>query len=277
MIIENQAMVTDAVLEAVTRTEDPRLRGILRALVRHLHGFVREVRLTEREFQEAVRVVAAMGQKTTPSHNEVALMAGSLGVSPLVCLLNNGNKLVRSPTPGRGLLVRVYLEDRNARPIAGAEIDVWHSSPEGLYENQDPKQAEMNLRGRFISAESGRFYFRSVKPAGYPIPVDGPVGELVRATRRHNYRPAHLHFMIYKPGFKTMISQIYSPDDEHIDSDVQFGVTRALIGDYIRHDEPSPELGFAAPWYSLDQRFTLEAGEARRPVAPIRAKAPAPT
>jgi catechol 1,2-dioxygenase len=118
---------------------------------------------------------------------------------------------------------------------------------------------------------AGCFHFRSVKPAGYPIPIDGPVGDLVRVTRRHHYRPAHLHFMIYKPGFKTMISQIYSPDDEHLDSDVQFGVTRALIGDYRRHDGPSE--GVAAPWYSLDQRFVLEPGEARRPVAPIRAKA----
>jgi protocatechuate 3,4-dioxygenase beta subunit len=299
MIIENQAMVTDAVVAAVSRTEDPRLREILLALVRHLHGFVREVRLTEREFREAVRVIVAMGQKTTPSHNEVVLMAGSLGVSSLVCLLNNGNNgqtetqanllgpfwrddqplsasgdtLVRSPTPGQGLVVRVSLQDGNGRAVAGAEIDVWHSSPEGLYENQDPVQAEMNLRGRFISDEAGRFDFRSVMPAGYPIPVDGPVGELVRATRRHNFRPAHLHFMVYKPGFKTLISQVYAPDDEHIDSDVQFGVTRALIGNYIRHDKPSPELGFAAPWYALDQRFTMEAGEARRPVAPIRAKA----
>jgi protocatechuate 3,4-dioxygenase beta subunit len=301
MIIENQAMVTDAVIEAVSRTEDPRLREILLALVRHLHGFVREVRLTEREFQEAARLVGAMGQKTTASHNEVVLMAGSLGVSALVCLLNNGNNgasetqanmlgpfwrddqplsasgdtLVRSPTPGPELVVRASIADQNGHPVAGAEIDVWHSSPQGLYENQDPEQAEMNLRGRFISDQAGCFDFRSVKPAGYPIPIDGPVGELVRATRRHNYRPAHLHFMIHKPGFKTLISQIYSPDDEHIDSDVQFGVTRALIGDYVRHDEPTPELGFAAPWYSLDQRFTREPGEARRPAAPIRAKAPA--
>jgi protocatechuate 3,4-dioxygenase beta subunit len=298
MIIENQADVTDAVVEAVSRVEDPRLREILLALVRHLHGFVREVRLSEREFQQAVRIVAALGHKTTASHNEVVLMAGSLGVSALVCLLNNGNNgqtetqanllgpfwrddqplsksgdsLVRSPTPGPGLVVRASLEDRKGRAVAGAEVDVWHSSPEGLYENQDATQAEMNLRGRFISDQAGRLDFRSVKPAGYPIPVDGPVGELVRATRRHNYRPAHLHFMVYKSGFKTLISQIYSPDDEHIDSDVQFGVTRALIGDYIRHDEPSPELGFAAPWYSLDQRFVLEPGDARRPVAPIRGK-----
>jgi len=301
MIIENQADVTEAVVEAFSRVDDPRLREILLALVRHLHGFVREVRLTEREFGEAVRIIAGLGQKTTASHNEVVLMAGSLGVSSLLCLLNNGNNgasetqanmlgpfwrddqpsaasgssLVRSPTPGPELLVRVSLEDASGKPVAGAEIDVWHSSPEGLYENQDPSQAEMNLRGRFISDAEGRFDFRTVKPAGYPIPVDGPVGELVRATRRHNFRPAHLHFMVFKSGFKTLISQVYSPDDPHIDSDVQFGVTRALIGNYLRHDEPSGELGFAAPWYSLQQRFVLEAGEARRPVAPIRAKAEA--
>jgi protocatechuate 3,4-dioxygenase beta subunit len=298
MIIENQAMVTDAVLEAVGRTDDPRLREILLSLVRHLHGFARDVRLSEREFQEAVRIVAAMGQKTTDSHNEVVLMAGSLGLSSLVCLLNNGDAgqtetqanllgpfwrddqpatasgetLVRSPTPGPGLIVRVSIEDGNGLPVDGAEVDVWHSSPEGLYENQDRKQAEMNLRGRFVSDQAGRFDFRSVKPSGYPIPVDGPVGELVRATRRHNYRPAHLHFMIYKPGFKTLISQIYSPDDPHLDSDVQFGVTRAVIGNYVRHDVPSPELKLEAPWYSLDQPFRLEPGDARRPLAPIRAK-----
>jgi protocatechuate 3,4-dioxygenase beta subunit len=298
MIIENQAMVTAAVEQAFSRVEDPRLREILLTLVRHLHGFVREVRLTEREFGEAVRIIADLGHKTTASHNEVMLMAGSLGVSPLVCLLNNGNNgqtetqanmlgpfwrddqpmcesgasLVRSATSGAELLVSASLEDRQGHPVAGAEVDVWHSSPEGLYENQDPKQAEMNLRGRFVSNANGQFQFRSVKPAGYPIPVDGPVGELVRATRRHNFRPAHLHFMVFKPGFKTLISQVYSPDDPNIDSDVQFGVTRALIGNYVRHDQPSDELGFAAPWYSLDQRFVLEAGEARRPTAPIRAK-----
>ena len=297
MIIENEASVTQAVLQAYGRTADPRTREILLALVRHLHGFVREVRLTEREFQEATRLVAAMGQRTTDSHNEVVLMAGSLGVSALVCLLNNGNDgqtetqanllgpfwrddqpltasgdtLVRSPTPAR--LFEAQVVDGQGRPVAGAEVDIWQSSPEGLYENQDPAQAEMNLRGRFLTDGEGRFHFRSVKPAGYPIPVDGPVGELVRAAGRHNYRPAHLHFMVYKPGFKTLISQIYVPDDAHIESDVQFGVTRALIGNYVRHDEPAPEMGFAAPWYSLDQRFVLQPGEAHRPRAPIRSKA----
>ena len=118
-------------------------------------------------------------------------------------------------------------------------------------------------------------HFHSVKPSGYPIPIDGPVGELVKATGRHNFRPAHLHFMVYKAGFKTLITQIYVADDAHIDSDVQFGVTRTLIGNYVRHARAAPELGFAPPWYSLDQRLRLEPGEARRPNAPISAKAAA--
>jgi catechol 1,2-dioxygenase len=209
MIIDNEASVTEAVLDAYGRTADPRTREILLALVRHLHGFVREVRLSEREFQEATRIVAAMGQRTTDSHNEVVLMAGSLGVSALVCLLNNGNDgqtetqanllgpfwredqplcasgdtLVRSPTRSRPLR-RGAGGGRRGRPVAGAEVDIWQSSPEGLYENQDPGPAEMNLRGRFLTDAAGRFHFRSVKPAGYPIPVDGPVGELVRAAGR---------------------------------------------------------------------------------------------
>ena len=301
MIIENEASVTTAVLEAFSRTENPRSREILLSLVRHLHGFVREVRLTEPEFHEAIRLIAALGQHTTAWHNEAMLMAGSLGVSALVCLLNNGNhgqtetqanllgpfwrddqpfcksgdSIVRSPTAGPPLLCRVEVLDRAGEPIAGAEVDVWQSSPEGLYENQDPNQASMNLRGRFITDAAGRFQFRSLKPAGYPIPIDGPVGELIAATGRHNFRPAHLHFMVYKPGFKTLISQIYAPDDPRLDSDVQFGVTRALIGNFVRHDAAEGELGFAAPWYSLHQRLRLEPGEAQRPRAPIRSKAPA--
>src|SRR5262245_60788914 len=173
MIIDGEASVSDAVLQAFARTPDPRLREILLALVRHLHGFVREVRLSESEFQGAARLIAELGQHTTPSHNEVVLMAGSLGLSALICLINNGNggpthanllgpfwredqpcrasgeSLVRSPTPGAALLVRAEVVDGEARPVPGAEVDVWHSSPAGLYENQDPTQAEMNLRGRF--------------------------------------------------------------------------------------------------------------------------------
>jgi catechol 1,2-dioxygenase len=292
MIVGNQEAVTPAVLDAYSNIDDPRMREIVAALIKHLHGFVREVRLTEQEFQQAAHIVARLGQQTTDAHNEVVLMAGSLGVSTLVCLINNGDRgatetqanllgpfwrddqpivedggsLIRSPTPGPPLSVRVRLQDRAGAPIAGAEVDVWHSSPGGLYENQDPSQAEMNLRGRFISDAEGRFSFATVMPAGYPIPDDGPVGELLRLAGRHKFRPAHLHFMVYKPAFKALISQLYVAGDPYLESDVQFGVTRALLGDFVRRDNVGGES------YSLDQVFTLEAGEAQRPRAPVRRK-----
>ncbi|MEX2128993.1 MAG: dioxygenase [Xanthobacteraceae bacterium] len=296
MIIENQQQVTDAVLEAVNRTADPRLREVTAAFVRHLHEFAREVRLTEQEFQQACAYIAALGQKTTASHNEVVLMSGSLGFSTLICLLNNGNNgqtetaanllgpfwrmnsprtesggtIVRSPTPGAAMFVKVWVQDQNGKPIPDAEIDVWHSSPEGFYEQQDPNQADMNLRGKFTTDKNGHFHFRSVKPAGYPIPIDGPVGDLIRAQGRHHYRPAHLHFLIFKPGFKTLISQIYVNDDPLLDTDVQFGVTRALIGNYVRHEnEKAPAPDVQGPWYSLDYTFKMEPGEARLPRPPI--------
>jgi catechol 1,2-dioxygenase len=296
MIIENQQQVTDAVLEAVNRTADPRLREITAALVRHLHEFAREVHLTEEEFQKACAYVAALGQRTTPSHNEVVLMSGSLGFSTLICLLNNGNNgqtetsanllgpfwrmnsprtesggtIVRSPTPGPAMFVKVWVQDQAGNPIEGAEVDVWHSSPEGFYEQQDPKQAPMNLRGKFMTDANGHFHFRSVKPAGYPIPIDGPVGDLIRAQGRHHYRPAHLHFLIFKQGYKTLISQVYVNDDPLLDTDVQFGVTRALIGNYVRHEsEPAPASDVEGPWYSLDYTFRMEPGQAKLPRPPI--------
>jgi len=302
MIIGDQNEVTLAVLEAMEKTPDPRLRQILTLMIKHLHGFIREARLSEEEFQQACNFIVRMGQKSDVSHNEVVLMAGSLGVSSLVCLLNNGNKgqtetsasmlgpfwrldspitenggsIVRSETPGPVLFVNGRVVDQDGAPISDAIIDVWQSSPEGLYENQDPNQADMNLRGQFRSDADGKFWFRSVMPAGYPIPVDGPVGDFIRAVQRpHNYRPAHVHFLIYRPGFKTLISQIYVNDDPLLDTDVQFGVTKALIGNYVRHEEgeSAPVAGVQGPWYSLDYTFAMETGEAKLPRAPITGKA----
>jgi catechol 1,2-dioxygenase len=296
MIINRQEDVTPVVLDAYKNIEDPRLREIVASLVKHLHAFARDVHLTEEEFEQAVRYVTWLGQKTDDKHNEVVLMSGSLGFSTLICLLNNGNKgqtettanllgpfwrmnsprtenggsIVRSPTPGPALFVNCWLKDQSGQPIEGAEVDVWHSSPEGFYEQQDPKQAPMNLRGKFTTDAAGHFSFRSVKPAGYPIPVDGPVGDLVRAGKRHNFRPAHLHFLIFKPGFKTLISQIYVNDDDRLETDVQFGVTRALVGDYVRHEGAAPAPDVTGEWYSLDQSFVMEAGKSRLPKPPIQ-------
>jgi catechol 1,2-dioxygenase len=288
MIIESQDDVTAAVLAEMHRTPDARTREVLSALVRHLHAFVREVRLSEREFQEAIGYINAIGQKTTPSHNEAMLMAGALGVSNLVCLINNGAggtrptqannlgpffregaphlpngaSLLRSPTPGARLRFHGLVMDSDGKPVQGALVDVWHSSPVGLYENQDATQAEMNLRGRFTTDAAGAFGFESVKPAGYPVPIDGPTGALLAAQRRHNLRPAHLHFLIDKPGYKTIASQVYDPQDPHLETDSQFGVTRALIGNFVKEGDAE----------TLEFTFVIERGESRRPKAPISAK-----
>jgi catechol 1,2-dioxygenase len=160
------------------------------------------------------------------------------------------------------LLFHGRVTDTVGRPVAGADVHVWQSSPAGLYENQDPAQAEMNLRGIFTTQTDGSFSFRSVKPAGYPVPIEGPTGALLAAQKRHNMRPAHLHFLIHKPGYKTIASQVYDPEDPHLETDSQFGVTRALIGSFVRSGE-GYELGFT---------FVLEPGEARLPKAPITQK-----
>jgi catechol 1,2-dioxygenase len=297
MINANHEELTRDALDVMERTRDPRLREILVSLVRHLHAFVRDVQLTESEFRDATTIVNEIGKLTTDAHNEAVLMAGSLGISALVCLLNNGDNgatettqsllgpfrrmnsphsengasIVRSPTPGEPLFVTGHVVDRASRPVAGAEVDVWHASPVGLYENQDPGQVDMNLRGKFKTDAEGRFWFSTVKMVGYPIPTEGVVGRLLEAQNRHPYRPAHLHALIFKPGFKTLISQVYDPADPHIETDVQFGVTSALMGDYVHHEVPRPgDPSATTPWYSLDYTYIMEPGEADLPRPPIK-------
>ncbi len=300
MLIRHQNDITDAVLQELEGAESARFREIMASAVRHLHGFIRDTKLTELEFQQACTVIAKLGQATHESHNEVVLAAGSLGVSALVCLLNNGSQgqtettanllgpfwrpgspftenggsIVRSVTPGDALLVQARVLDTLGQAVGDAEIDVWHSSNLGYYENQDPSQADMNLRGAFRTDADGRISFRSIKPLGYPIPVGGPVGDLLRIQGRHNMRPAHLHFLIRKEGFKTQFSQVYVSDDPNLDSDVQFAVTQKLVGNFVRHEEPHPDdQALRAPWFSLDYNFILEAGASRMPKAPITGKA----
>jgi protocatechuate 3,4-dioxygenase beta subunit len=173
----------------------------------------------------------------------------------------NGGSIVRSATPGPVLAAHCRITDPRGQPLAGVEVDVWQASPVGLYENQDPAQADMNLRGKLTTDADGRFWFRSVKPAGYPVPTDGPVGDLLRAQRRHPYRPAHLHFLGFKEGYKTLITQVFVDDDEHLESDVVFGVTRHLVGDYRQVGEGE---------YRLDYEFVMEPGEAKLPKPPIK-------
>jgi catechol 1,2-dioxygenase len=296
MIITRQEDVTVAVLKAMGHAPNDRLRTVMGAFVRHLHDFAREVRLTEAEFEFAIDFLNRIGQTTNDSHNEGVLFSDAVGLSTLVCLLNNGQdgasetaaallgpfwranaprvengaSILRSPTPGAPLFVDCRITDAQGAPLSGVSVDVWQASPSGMYENQDAGQADMNLRGVFETDANGRFAFRSVKPAGYPVPTHGPTGEMLAAQRRHPFRPAHLHVLAFKPGFKTLITQIFVDDDEHLESDVVFGVTRALIGDFRKGEGAPPAPDVAGEWFSLNYTFVMEPGEAVLPHPPIK-------
>ena len=295
-IVEDEASVTDKVLAAMRGAASPRLREVMAALVRHLHAFAREVRLTEEEFETGIDFLNRIGQATHDAHNEGILFSDAVGLSTLVCLLNNGRNgatetasallgpfwrmnsprtenggsIVRSETPGPALFVSCRVCDPRGKPLEGVEVDVWQASPVGLYENQDERQCDMNLRGKFTTDSEGRFWFRSVKPAGYPVPTHGPVGDLLRAQGRHPYRPAHLHFLAFKSAYKTLITQVFVDDDEHLESDVVFGVTRHLVGDFRRGEGTPPSPDVKGPWYRLDYEFVMEPGEAKLPKPPIK-------
>ncbi|MGQ3070331.1 MAG: dioxygenase family protein [Ferrovibrionaceae bacterium] len=292
MIISGQETVTAAVQEAMAATPDPRLREVMAAVVRHLHALIRDVRPTDEEFMAALGFLTEMGKTCTATHNEAVLFADVLGASTLVALQNhgtadgdaallgpfwrdrspvtpNGGSLVRSATPGPALFVRGSVADAAGLPLAGVRVDVWQASPVGLYENQDDEQADMNLRGCLTTDADGRFWFRSVLPAGYPVPTHGPVGGLLRAQRRRPMRPAHLHFLLHRDGYDTLISQVFVADDPDLETDVVFGVTRALVGDYRRESGPAPAADVAGPWYSLETRFVLQPGAAVLPQPPI--------
>ncbi|CAN5378872.1 dioxygenase [soil metagenome] len=285
-IVTTPSSVLDIALAAMAHTPDARLRRIIGALTSHLHAFVREVALTEDEFEHALEFIVAIGQATGDKKNEVVLAADILGVSTLVALQNNqsprgespaallgpfwranapecavGDSIARSGTLGIPLDVSGVVRNAQGNPVADAVVDVWQASPVGLYENQDPMQEDMNLRGRFRTDVEGRYRFRTVRPAGYPVPTDGPCGVLLRAQRRHPNRPAHLHFMVSKAGHKVLVSQVYADDDENLESDPTFGVTRQLIARYV----PAPD-GRSA---SLVYDFQLESGDMKFPRAPI--------
>ncbi|MGC7403171.1 dioxygenase [Pandoraea pneumonica] len=295
-IVSDVASVTGIVLAAMSKTEDPRLKEILGALVVHGHAFLKQVKLTDEEFEQGLDFLRRVGLTCNDSHNEVVLLADVLGISTLVKVLNNSMheehtggallgpffrggsphyaldaSIVQDDAPGAPIFVSGQVLDIRQQPIPNAKVDVWQASPVGLYENQDPDQPDMNLRGHFFTDGSGEFRFRSVRPAGYPVPTHGPVGDLLRAQHRHPYRPAHLHFVVIAEGCATLISQIFADDAEYLDSDVVFGVTRDLVGKFERHEAGTgPHAEQTVPYYTLFCRFVLAEGVPTHPTPPIK-------
>ncbi len=244
--------LTDEVLRAYAATPDPRLRELLAALIRHLHAFAAETRLTHREWMAGLEFLTAVGQMCDDQRQEFVLLSDVLGLSAQV---DNANAAAGATEPtvlgpfyrpgapqppgggahrpaagrGRATLVRGRVTDTGGQPIGGATLDVWQCSANGRYDTQDPEQPPFNLRGVFTTAADGGYEFRTVRPVSYPIPVDGPVGDLLRASGRPNWRASHVHAIVAAAGYEPVTTHIFDADNEYVRSDAVFGVRDSLI------------------------------------------------
>jgi catechol 1,2-dioxygenase len=245
------------VLESFDETADPRLTEVLRSLVSHLHAFVTETGLTREEWMTGIEFLTATGQKCDDHRQEFILLSDTLGVSMLVEMVNqNSSDGATEPTvlgpfyvpnaPERAMGESIAADDsggdpvvisgvvRSARgePLSGAILEVWQVTPEGLYDVQDPTIAPMSHRGLFRTGDDGKFVVRSTVPVDYQIPTDGPVGTMLRAAGRASWRPAHTHFMVSHPGYKTVITHVFDAASTHLESDAVFGVRDSLAVDF---------------------------------------------
>ena len=251
--------ITNSALARMSASPNPRLKQVIRSLTRHLHAFAREIELTPDEWFAGIQFLTDAGHITDEKRQEFILLSDTLGLSALVDLMANSEAksdatdssllgpFFRENAPrlpmdadisngasGPKLLVSGRVLDRDGKSIAGATIDTWQSSSDGFYDLQQADADAMNFRGQFRSDAEGRFRFRSVKPSSYPVPADGPVGKMLRALARHPYRPAHVHFKIAAPGYKTLTTALYIAGDRYLDSDVVFGAKKSLVVRY-RH------------------------------------------
>jgi len=258
--------ITDAVLHQMAATANPRLKQIMDAAVRHLHAFAREVDLTPEEWLEGVRFLTAVGQMCSPIRQEFILLSDTLGLSALINTLHD-KRVAELQTTKSSLLGPFYRQDAPMLPlgssiagspgdqeiaiygrvmnaegqgIPGALVQIWQCNEEGAYDLQLHDPSVMDLRACFRADSEGRYYLRSVRPLGYLIPMDGPVGDLIRAQKRHGYRPAHIHFLIGAPAYRELVTALYLAQDDHIDSDTVFGVDQSLITETRVNDPASP-------------------------------------
>jgi catechol 1,2-dioxygenase len=275
--------ITDAVLASFEGCTDPRLREVVHSLVRHLHGFARETELTESEWEAAIRILTETGDFTDAHRQEFVLWSDTLGLSMLVDAMAHGKPagatestvsgpfwVAGSPERGYGeaifdeaagvpALVHGRVLDLEGNPVGGAELDVWQNDANQLYGVQDPEAPENHLRGRFRSREDGSYAFLGVRPEAYPIPTDGPVGQMIDATGRHPWRPAHMHMIVTAPGYEKLTTHFFDAETDYLDSDAVFAVKPSLVREFVRRAANDPERppGVAGEWYSLQNDIVL--------------------
>jgi protocatechuate 3,4-dioxygenase beta subunit len=282
----DETQLTAAVLERFASAPDPRVRAVLSRLISHLHAFVRDAELTLDEWHTAIDFLTRTGQTSNDTRQEFILLSDVLGVSMLVDAINHKAHTGATDTtvlgpfyvgehrvaphgidlapgaPGERLFVDGSVTDVAGRPIAGAAVDVWHADGAGFYDSQKPgyRLDTPSMRARFLSGGDGRFSFRTIVPRSYPVPTDGPVGELLAAGGRHAMRPAHIHFLLAAPGFETLVTHVFAAGDEYLASDAVFGVKPSLVAELVAHDEPTWPDGTPAParWQQLSYRFAMK-------------------
>jgi protocatechuate 3,4-dioxygenase beta subunit len=279
-----EEQITRNVLNSMAQAPNARLKEVMSSLITHLHAFIREVNLTEAEWMQGIQFLTRTGQMCDDRRQEFILLSDVIGVSMLVDAINHraedgatestvfgpfyregARELPPGATislDGRGepavVMGRVLSTD--GTPIPGALLDVWETDENGLYEQQDPEQPDMNLRGKFRTDSQGRYCFVGIKPVSYSIPDDGPVGQLLRALGRHPYRPAHIHLLISAEGFVPVTTHLFVKGDPYLDSDAVFGTKDSLVVDFIRHDsdEEAAQYHVNAPFYTVEYDFVLK-------------------
>src|SRR6266478_540543 len=277
--------ITAEALQRFAGTQDPRLRQIILGLIRHLHDFVKEVELTEAEWFQAIGILTEAGRMCSDKRQEFILFSDTLGVSMVVDLLSHrkpdgatestvfgpfhrlgapelpaGGNIAHLDKKGTPTLVSGRVLDLDGKPIAGALLDVWQAQSSGLYDSQDEGLNELHMRGKFRTDAEGRYLVRTVRPVNYPTPSDGPVGRMLRATGRHPWRPAHIHFVVSAEGYEPVTTHIFDRTDEYLGSDAVFAVKDTLICDFTKHEKPDAEakrLGITGPYYTAEFYFRL--------------------
>ncbi|MCX4987182.1 MULTISPECIES: intradiol ring-cleavage dioxygenase [unclassified Streptomyces] len=285
MATEFTTDITEAVVDSFAGTADPRLRELLGALTRHLHAFARETRPTTGEWERAIDFLTETGHLCTDTRQEFILLSDVLGVSMLVEALNGHRDpgatestvlgpfhMTASPVrelgatidlvgTGEPCVVSGRVLSRDGTPLPGAVLDVWQADGEGFYDVQRPDvQPPGNGRGLFTADAEGRFRFRTCVPSPYPIPTDGPVGALLRATGRHPYRPAHIHFIASAEGHTPVTTHLFVAGGPYLGSDAVFAVRKSLVQDFAETDDPSlaREFGLANPFRHARFELVLE-------------------
>jgi len=266
--------ITETFLGYFGDDTDPRLKEVMESLSKHLHAFAKETKITHEEWQKGLDILRRAGSMTTDERDEFVLLSDVMGLSSLVDMINSppvgtsssvlgpfhisnppamamGSDL-RGEYDGELILVTGRVLDTDGNPINNATLDIWQTAPNGLYSSQDPEQDIYSFHALFTTGSDGRYSFTTVRPVSYTVPTDGPVGDILKATGRHPWRPSHLHYIIKADGYRSLVTEVFPDDDPYLDQDTVFGVRDDLVMKYM----PQEASDFPSEGYALSGKVS---------------------